>query len=290
MWLIYALGGGWGHITRAVSLARIHPARILSNSPHAAVVGAGLDVVNMRTQEDVLPAIRDAAPDCLIVDTFPRGLRGELADSLSGIPARKVLIHRDINPRYVATTRLTEFVADHFDLVLVPGPGEGSAFGHLSNAITTAPWLIRSAHELSGVDARYIYVCAAGKPDEAGWYSDVASALRAEGVDVRDEPHWPAVELYSGAVAVVGGGGYNTVHECLAVGVPLIARAWPRKYDRQAERLARAGIAPVNTIAEAVAAALLPWHQPRMKRLAPRYPNGAVEAAAILSNFLSKPS
>ena len=40
---------------------------------------------------------------------------------------------------------------------------------------------------------------------------------------------------------VVGGGGYNTVYECAALGVPLVAFALPRRYDRQARRIERYG-------------------------------------------------
>ena len=46
MWLIYALGGGWGHLTRAVALASIaqreRPVRILTNSPYASIVAAAV--------------------------------------------------------------------------------------------------------------------------------------------------------------------------------------------------------------------------------------------------------
>ena len=234
MWLIYALGGGWGHLSRACALARVVcPARILSNSPHVAALRSGLDIVEVATREDVIRELHSASPACLIVDTFPRGLGGELASVLPSIHAHKVLVHRDLNPRYVASAGLREFVETNYDLVLVPGEGEGSAFGDLPMARTTAPWLVRSAGELHQREARHIYVCAAGKAEESSWYTEVTAELRAIGVVVRDDPYWPAMELFASAAAVVGGGGYNTVHECLALHVPLVARAWPRKYDRQ---------------------------------------------------------
>ena len=39
-WLIYALGGGWGHMNRAIALARAAhiPVEILVNSPYANLV------------------------------------------------------------------------------------------------------------------------------------------------------------------------------------------------------------------------------------------------------------
>ena len=35
---------------------------------------------------------------------------------------------------------------------------------------------------------------------------------------------------------MIGSGGYNTINECKALGVPLIAFAQPRLYDRQSLR------------------------------------------------------
>src|SRR5581483_11759696 len=52
--------------------------------------------------------------------------------------------------------------------------------------------------------------------------------------------YWPAIDLFSAASVVIGGAGYNTVEECLAIGVPLIAHPWPRMYDRQDLRARRA--------------------------------------------------
>ena len=37
-WLIYALGGGWGHLNRSLALARVaaqhHQIKLISNSPY----------------------------------------------------------------------------------------------------------------------------------------------------------------------------------------------------------------------------------------------------------------
>ena len=285
MWLIYAIGGGWGHLTRACALARAHPARILANSPHIGEV-RGFEIERIETPEQVVPAIRAAAPECLIVDTFPRGLRGELAGALESIAACKVLVHRDLNPRYVEARDLRRFVASAYDLVLTPGAGEGSAFGDLPQAVTTAPWLIRSAHEIQRSGEPFVYVCAAGRPEEAQWYAAVGEGLRAAGVRVCEDRHWPAMELYGGAAAVVGGGGYNTVHECVALGVPLVARAWPRKYDRQGPRLRRYGFDPVDRVEEAVERAVALWRRGPERREAPDFGNGVDEAAECIETSI----
>ena len=162
MWLIYALGGGWGHLTRAIALARAAATdtrvRIVSNSPYARIAAASLpgleitildaDAPAEQTRAAVLAQIAEARPTCLIVDTFPRGIGGELAGPLGKLDARKVLVHRDLNPRYVESAHLREFVASQYDLVVVPGAGEGSEFGDLPAAVVTDPWLVRTPGEL----------------------------------------------------------------------------------------------------------------------------------------------
>lgn len=304
MWLIYALGGGWGHLTRAIALARIaqrgRPLRILTNSPYAGIaVERDLDVVALDTRAGVVKEIAECAPECLIVDTFPRGIGGEL---ISTPKARAtVLVHRDINPRYVESARLREIVAARYDLVLVPGAGEGSQLGNPPPAITTDPWLVRCAGELSHsapIEGGSVLVCASGKPEELKWYGTViAELLRLDcPAPVRcaaaecppDCPkecwvrYWPAIDLVASAAVVIGGAGYNTVAECLALGVPLVARPWPRMYDRQelrAQRAAKCGhVIVVNDPREAARAAIAEIGRP--PRHPPPYSNGAIEAVA----------
>ena len=89
------------------------------------------------------------------------------------------------------------------------------------------------------------------------------------------------MERFAHSAAVIGGGGYNTVYECQALGVPLIARAWPRKYDRQRLRLERTGAILVDTPAEAVSAARRFWPPPP-PRPRPDFDNGVHAAIALI--------
>lgn len=54
-WLIYALGGGWGHLMRALAFGRIaalyRPVTILSNSPYTA------NLLNSAAEEALLPVV-----------------------------------------------------------------------------------------------------------------------------------------------------------------------------------------------------------------------------------------
>jgi hypothetical protein len=292
--LIYALGGGWGHVTRAAALARaIGPAarvRILANSPYLQIVQAAmpeLEIEAVSTREGAAARIAGEAPDVLVVDTFPRGLAGELASLLPSLRALKVLIHRDVKPEYVSWTGLRTFVSAHYDCVICPG--ERGPLTDLTQAFFTSPWLLRPPVEVEpGVD---VVVCAGGNAGEMPWYGEVAALLARE-VDLRclapELPpgcppelwirYWPSIDWIASAGAVVGGAGYNTVNECSALAVPLIARPWLRKYDRQrlrAEHCPNATI--VETPDEGARAALDALARPRIPR--PVFANGANAAA-----------
>lgn len=299
LWFLYALGGGWGHLTRAAALARAaaprHAVRIFANSPYAGLVRERLPGVEIITGE-----LRAADADRFLVDAFPRGLGGELPPLLAGTDRPRIFIHRDLNPQYVESRNLRPFVEAHYDLVIQPGAAEDAPLSGLPRAAVTAPWLIRSAHELPspeaarallGVDSRpCALVCASGNQDELAWYERAAAALTAalphaavrlvsaEGAGLR---YWPAMDLLPAADVVVGGAGYNTVNECAACGAPLVARAWPRLYDRQRRRAAaHANVTLVETPEEAAAAARCLLEKPRPHALA--YVNGAVEAVALI--------
>jgi UDP-N-acetylglucosamine:LPS N-acetylglucosamine transferase len=100
--------------------------------------------------------------------------------------------------------------------------------------------------------------------------------------------HWPAADLYAAAHAVIGGAGYNTIYECAACQVPLIARPWPRKYDRQWLRARRAAtngrVTIVKTPKEAAQAALDQIRRPQPRRFVVEIQNGARDAAALISS------
>ena len=51
-----------------------------------------------QTREAVVDVVEDVRPNVLIVDTFPRGLGGELCSFLADTNAIRVFTHRDLNP------------------------------------------------------------------------------------------------------------------------------------------------------------------------------------------------
>ncbi len=350
-WLIYALGGGWGHLVRSLALGRLaaadRPVIILSNSPYidqllhfeatrqrsattllpiiagCYIQGISANASFQATSTQVRQLIVDEHYECVIIDTFPRGLGGELADILPQLKTTaRILVHRDINPDYVQQKNLVAFVAENFDLVMVPGEGSEVPLTDLPAVRYTDPWLIRSANEvpnraqarsLLGLQAPesqpVVLVCAAGREEELALYGQltVELARSLNNVIVRclsaECPpgvppelwvfHWPAMECWPAANVVVGGGGYNTVYECAAVKVPLVAFAFERKYDRQAVRLFKAkaealsdAIAIVETLPDAIATVRqFLWRSP-LDPDVPQFINGAMSALALIETVI----
>ncbi|MEM6453025.1 MAG: hypothetical protein AAF703_22245 [Cyanobacteria bacterium P01_D01_bin.105] len=297
-WFIYSLGSGWGHLNRALALARVvavhRPVHLLTNSPYAERIASRVQNNHLTLHRLSLPtqsptSLSNAKRaiqlkleafdyDCLIVDTFPRGLIGELADVL---PHKqeicRVLVHRDLTPKYVSSKDLASFVREHYDGILVPGEPD-VPFINFPQATLTAPWLSRNATDLVTVPLPrwhipnrqpLIVVCATGQPNELDFFGQITHQLSVEFPDAAFKclsatcpttcspalwlSHWPGMDVLQFAQGVVGGGGYNLVHECAALGVPLIAFALPRRYDQQARRIQQYGRL-VTSVEEVIAA------------------------------------
>ena len=328
-WLIYALGGGWGHLHRCLALARTaartHFVRVLANSPYALAIAERLQNEDIFLHlfdpklefvvacSEAVEILRGEDYDCLIVDTFPRGLGGEIAAMRSALPiVPRVLVHRDVNPGYVWHKNLRDFVAKTFDLVLIPGEGETPPLADLPQVKHTNPWLIRNGEELPDRDrARsllgispgdrepVVVVLASGMSEELVLYGKLThalhgqlqnaivrclSAVRPPGVpEELWRFHWPAIECLVAADAIVGGGGYNTTCECQALAIPLVMFPFKRLYDRQGlrgQRLhanpATAPVVVVHSLEAAIAAVRDMLDRPRSPR--PDLENGVVRA------------
>lgn len=333
VWFIYALGSGWGHLNRALALARVgakrHSVHVLTNSPYAErIVGeqcesvqSGRLTLHLLPEADSLTdakqaifrVVRSVEYDCLVVDTFPRGLLGELALLIPDQPdICRVLVHRDITPDYIVAKNIDAFVQQYYDGILIPGE-QTVPFADFSQARCTAPWLSRHAAELFAhplpewnIQQPLIVVCAAGNPEELTLFGEITTRLSAifPNATVRCLSatcpercsstlwlsHWPGMDVLQFAQVVIGSGGYNLVHECAALEVPLLAFALPRRYDRQTKRI-RQHARLVATIDEAIASvgALLNQVNRESARevsgRTPGYENGVDSAIAAIENW-----
>ncbi|HLO87088.1 MAG TPA: glycosyltransferase [Nostocaceae cyanobacterium] len=321
-WLIYALGNGWGHLTRALSLGRIaakkHRIRIITNSPYIHKInheGCLFQIIpeNLsfnQTCEYIKEILQQQNYHRLVIDTFPRGLGGELADilpQLQHIP--RILIHRDIDPHYVKVKNLKSFVRDNFDLVIVPGEGKDLPLSDLPQIQYTDPWLIRNAEELPDKNQvrshifhleeniPIILVCASGQTSELPIFSQLAQKLQQNfthcavkilapncphGLEKLWISHHPGIECIAAADIVISSAGYNTVYECTSLGVPLVALALKRLYDRQAKRAKKSYW--VQNIDQAIATVKI-----LLNRVSPvtqlSYPNGVLAALHLIEKI-----
>ena len=163
--LYYALGGGWGHAVRALAIARHakqrHDGRhlVMVNTPFAAALEheaaqQGIELIQLPA--DVTPTAAQqhwlylhdrCRPQTWVIDTFPRGLGGELVWPLQqSCRPRTVLIHRYLCRPYVRAKRLAEFIHRFVDLAIIPG--EPSPTALQIPAVPVPPILIRSRHEM----------------------------------------------------------------------------------------------------------------------------------------------
>ncbi|MFH1747792.1 MAG: hypothetical protein ABIG44_12220 [Planctomycetota bacterium] len=319
-WLIYALGGGLGHLTRAISLGRgagqqRHTVHILCNSPFAAdlpledELPAGSAVTRIdphlgraEVAGQISEIVTKGDYDALVVDTFPRGLGGELPPLLPGIKCPKILVHRDLNPQYVRDFDVSTAVK-HFDRLLVPG--EPAACDQHTHAVVTAPWLIRDHDELLDTDSarrvlqapatgHLVVVLGSGRLEEVGLMADIATRLErklegrasvrfiaprlAGSTAIQHTNLWPLLPAVRAIDLLVGAGGYNTVNEAHVTHTPLLAFAHERLYDRQTARLRPEEM--VSSESEMVTRAVA---QLGARPAVPLYDNGVHEAARIIA-------
>jgi hypothetical protein len=240
-WLVYALGGGAGHLTRAyglgrAALARGHQVEILAGgsfNPWLVERLPGVTVTHLdpaRGNEACAAAVRARVRrgdfDRLIVDTFPRGLLGELP----ALSVPRVLVARPLVPGYADRAEVRAAIAS-YDLVLTPD------------------WLVRDDAELlPAAEARR----RLGVSDERPVALVLGTGTHAECQELAtfsappsvhlcyfgpQRPYWPALELHAGIDLLVAAAGWNTVAEARACGTPLLARVRPRTYDDQAARV-----------------------------------------------------
>lgn len=322
-WLVYALGGGLGHATRALALARVaakrgHRVHVVVNTgrlPPEAREGTGLTLERVPLAggpaevKKTVERLRSVKYAAWVVDTFPRGLVGELAPYLDALPPARVWIHRDLAPAYAERPYVLE-AARRYRLTLVPGPDEQAPLAEAVGARRTAPWFIRDRAELlparearkrleAREGQRVVAVSGAGTDAEGAQMAALAERLQvALGAKVAVRALspdgakgsmrcWPLLELLPGVDVLVGGGGYNTVSEARATGTPLVALARPRLYDRQVDRLRPQERAegPDDVLRKVAEALERLGSRPRPD--VPEYVNGAYEAVEAIEALIA---
>ena len=216
-------------------------------------------------RQQVLKALEQVNFSKLIVDTFPRGIVGELLPVLNTSGITKIFVHRDIVPEYITRKTVLESV-EKFELVLVPG--EDAPLANMQISRRTHPWVLLDSFDLcSREEARDILKCPdesrplclvslSGKPAEKEMFSQIACELMDRLKDrcaiaicgdvppkyhsrlqSRQIDYWPMMKLLAGVDLLVGAGGYNTFYEAKLSQTELHSLPQKRLYDRQWKRV-----------------------------------------------------
>lgn len=234
--VIYALGGGLGHLSRALVLAReIDAVAILHRGGAAADIDApGVRLIGVDagwTPADLracLARLAEEAP-VLVVDTFPAGVAHELDDALLAAFEHRVLVRRYLRPgSYEDEARL----AARFDAALVPyteaqcewdGDVDGAHVGFLVRAL---------AVERGGAELELVIIGDAERLPP-GWRALLPGRTRCVAGRLRA---LPAARRYLGT-----GAGHNLTYELHQAGVCFAVMPCERRYDDQFRRADRLG-------------------------------------------------
>ncbi|MEZ4371119.1 MAG: hypothetical protein R3B07_09850 [Polyangiaceae bacterium] len=237
-WLIYALGGGLGHAVRAACIARELSgcgvrARVLC-AEHAASAARRLfpDVSGLTREEHPTPraladrlALELASCDLLLLDTFPRGVLGELDSVAPAVP--RILLTRLVRePHPALNTR------------------SGWAELGLQGVVDIEPnleWLRGPAVRCGPVARRLTQVHLSPKPVVQVALPDEAARKRV--VELLERAGISCVVAEGGELAegfcapiVIGRAGYNLTYELVAAGIWHVALPAARPIDDQARR------------------------------------------------------
>lgn len=294
--LHYAFGGGYGHMVRSLALLRPMTAvakvdiRLLINSPFAKSLAEQIEPVRRiqicRGPDDSPKAAADFVsqvwaefdPQCVIVDTFPRGLGGELVSLFERCPdVPRVLISRTLPRKYVDEYDLCRFVQQNYRLVIAPG--EVSPFESLG-AVQTAPFFFCSSGTVRpepGQDkVLFVGTGTHSECEELRQLSlEVARHVPECSVEFigPDDKTFPLFDELAAARGVVAAAGYNLANEVKALSVPALLFARQRKYDDQSLR----ANSDFPTVQQAVDFVRHVGNLPA--RSVPDYENGAVRAS-----------
>lgn len=248
--LIYARGGGIGHVNRAFAIAQVLQNRhgisplLLATSPLIPYeILANAQVMRWPWQDETLisehmaPFIRRLAPQALLVDTFEQGPEGELAS----LELPRWVIQRDGE---------VPLSSRHF---LVKPQGVGYVLNTAPQAVASRT-VARDYWQADPARGPLVVVAHNGDPQETrSFFEGVSNLLSGTDYQVRFasllpclKPVWreqwcspyPLAQWYAGVDLLIGGGGYNLVAEAQCYGVRGLFYGFERPVDQQWDRIA----------------------------------------------------
>ena len=278
MIVCYAPGGGLGHLTRVRAfLHTVHPgerATIITESPHSADPRVAHPHRILRSPTGAAGADRAAlgrwlgatlsalAPQELVVDAFPAGLRGELADAVVPPTTRTVThlarllrwdAYRELTParalRFDRTWCVEPITADHRDFLAAVSSAVAPL--HLVDppsgqdldpaGLATGAWLVVHTGPDGEVTELLRYATQTATLEGVQPRLVLVSPHRPAAIpaDVRHLDAYPAWPLFRRAERIITAAGCNAVRQS----GPWRARhrmvPFPRRFDDQFARAAR---------------------------------------------------
>jgi hypothetical protein len=228
--LFYALGGGRGHVTRALNLARRFKRATILHSCDGRFgnLPTGIRLIRLNPTEDVNKALEEhtTAHTVLVVDTFPWGIRQELNPSTIACFNPRILVARFVSPGSYA--RYEEGL-EHYTDIWLPTSPDACEWEGLVSGRYIGPQARRIQIE-RGQQAACVVI-----GDRSTLPESYRRKLPEETVFIEG----PFQRLpYSQRVLSLGA-GYNIVHELEALGVEAAFIPQDRRYDNQFVRARR---------------------------------------------------
>ena len=290
--LYYAPGAGLGQLTRGLAILRrwkAHTRRsalLVTYSAFASLVsrqGVAVKQIPGPEPEFVGRAVRGANPKLLVVDTFPRGIVGEIAELVPSLLCPAVLIQRYLNPSYLRQFKVAAFLGQHYRLaVRITDALEPQTLSQ--RTVDVPPVTVREARELPPARSRsgWLFVdWGEGSEPYLQVALEAARQRRKQLRILRPGESYPAVNWMPSAELVIGAGGYNLFHEVALTSTPAIFVPCRRMYDDQFGRTVNAPHArtpeALRTLLEGEPPAPLPPHTGE----------GAAAAVAVIQALLA---
>jgi hypothetical protein len=224
-----------------------------------------------------------AGPRALVVDTFARGIMGEMADLVPSLDIPTILIQRYLNPAYLRQFNVTAFVGRFYRLVV--RLADALPPQTLSQqTVDVPPVTIRETRELPPVTQRAGWLFVDWGEGSEPFIQAAQEAAARQGKTlrvVRPAESYPAVDQMAGHELVMGSGGYNLYHEAALTGTPTIFVPGRRMYDDQFARTAAA----VQARTPAALGALLQGFPP--EPLPSHSGEGAAAVVAVIQALLA---
>jgi hypothetical protein len=259
--LYYAIGGGLGHVTRArrVLAALQLQATIATSAPDAARIAAPFPVLTIPAALEGDPAahrewLASLAVSRFIIDTFPCGLQGELADVTAPADYVARLLRWDeyrravpLDPPRFGTTYAVEPLTPEHD-VFVRANSDRVVELDLAVSVDLAPsstphhdyWLIVHSGPAEEVEELVAYT-----RELQQLANETTEVLVASAAHPKLPPHFrpvdafPATPLYAGAKRIITAAGFNVMLETRPWRHKQHVVPFPRRFDDQFTRAAR---------------------------------------------------